>query len=593
VYQNYGTIQIRFNFLPILHMISKEILTTILKGQKKSTADIVIYTKKALEQKLPLQEYLVQEAIVDEDTLYTKTAEALGLPLAPLTGDKIDKSILEMIPAPLAETHYVVAYEITKEEIHLAMTDPNDIQTIEFIHRKTGLTPVISLTTPTAMKRVLRQYHDDLKKDIALPKLTEKQLRDPIALKKIAEELPIINIVKSILEHAVFEEASDIHIEPTDSAVNVRYRVDGILKHMMSLPKTVQSGINARIKILSSLKIDEHMAPQDGRFKIDMHDDRFAFRVSIMPVYNGEKIVMRLLHEGQKPLPLERLGFLKGPQKLVNDAIKKPHGVVLVTGPTGSGKTTTLYSVLGLLNKPEVNISTIEDPIEYHVAGINQSQTNPKAGFTFANGLRAFLRQDPDIIMVGEIRDEETAEIAIHAAMTGHLVLSTLHTNDAPTTLPRLLDMGIPPFLVAFTTNIIIAQRLVRRICNNCKKEVKINESELDELTHSVSGLNIQKLFKDNDIRLGTKEKEVKSITFYRGEGCSRCSLTGYKGRLGIYEVLEVTPTIETLINARATTEDIRKQARTEGMIVMLEDGMVKAKQGVTTIEEVLRVTRE
>lgn len=333
------------------------------------------------------------------------------------------------------------------------------------------------------------------------------------------------------------------------------------------------------------------MIPQDGRFKIQVQDDKLAFRVSIIPVYDGEKIVMRLLHEGAKPLSLDQLGLLEKPRAAVESAIKKPHGIILVTGPTGSGKTTTLYTVLGMLNQPGVNITTIEDPIEYRMAGVNQSQINPKVGFTFASGLRAFLRQDPNIIMVGEIRDKETAEIAIHAAMTGHLVLSTLHTNDAPTTLPRLIEMGVPPFLVAFTANIIMAQRLVRKICSFCKKEVKLDEAAVKELGTVLENNKMVALFKDK-----LPEEHKKNATnniFYKGEGCSRCGQTGFKGRIGIYEVLEVDDELAKKINERATADVIKLYARQKGMQTIAEDGLLKAKMGITTISEILRVTKD
>jgi type II secretory ATPase GspE/PulE/Tfp pilus assembly ATPase PilB-like protein len=361
----------------------------------------------------------------------------------------------------------------------------------------------------------------------------------------------------------------------------------------MSLPKNLTSGIIARIKILANLKIDEHMIPQDGRFKTQLEDEQVAFRVSTIPVYDGEKIVMRILHEGQKPLTLDQLGFLPEPRALVEEAIKKPHGMILVTGPTGSGKTTTLYSLLGILNTPDVNISTVEDPIEYHVQGINQSQINTRINYTFASGLRAFLRQDPDIIMVGEIRDQETADVAVHAAMTGHLVLSTLHTNDAPTTLPRLIDMGVPPFLVAFTTNIIVAQRLVRKICQHCKKEYTLQKHEIEELEKSFKTNEIDALFTAQKIKLTEKEKTLSAMKFYRGEGCVQCKKTGLKGRMGIYEVLSVDKELTQLINQRATAADIGDYARAHGMITMLQDGLIKAKQGLVTIEEVLEATRE
>lgn len=556
--------------------------------------DLAEYSSRAEKLRKPLEQFLVDEGIVDENELYTLAAKKLGVPFLNLKGREIKKEVLNLVPPTLAQAHNLIAFESDNEHVSLAMLDPLDIQTIEFIQRKTGLSPIASLTTPSDIRDALRRYHADLGDDLNIVQLSDGGAGGADAdLKKVAQELPIVNIVNSILEHAVYEGASDIHIEPSEKEMTVRYRVDGILRVVMSLPRTVQSGITARIKILSNLKIDEHMVPQDGRFKIQVQDEKLSFRVSIIPVYDGEKIVMRLLHEGQKPLSLDDLGFLTVQKALLETAMQKPHGMILVTGPTGSGKTTTLYSVLGILNKPEVNISTIEDPIEYHVSGINQSQVNTRAGFTFASGLRAFLRQDPNVIMVGEIRDAETAEIAIHAAMTGHLVLSTLHTNDAPTTLPRLLEMGIPPFLVAFTVNIIIAQRLVRKICEHCKKEFHLEKNAIVELEKAFDTEKLIPLFKDQDIPLKTEEKNLTSMIFYRGEGCVRCGNSGYKGRMGIYEVLDVDKELANKINARATADEIKTHAVKQGMITMLQDGLMKAKKGITTIEEVLRVSRD
>lgn len=551
------------------------------------------YKKKADRLGKHLEQYLIDEKIIDETELYTIIGQESGAPFVALKGIEIKKEDLNLIPAPLAQTHKIISFKQTPTEVFLAMLDPLDIQTIEFIRRKTGLNPNVHITAPGDIKDALRRYHADLKSEFGVQEVSDASSGDSKELKKAAEEVSIINIVNSIVEHAVFEGASDIHIEPTEKEVEVRYRVDGILKSVMTLPKDVKQAITARIKVLANLKIDEHMLPQDGRFKIKLQDDKFSFRVSIIPVYDGEKVVMRLLHEGQKPLSLDELGFLPGPKKIIKRAIKKPHGMVLVTGPTGSGKTTSLYSVLGMLNQPDVNISTIEDPIEYHVKGINQSQVNSRIGFDFAKGLRAFLRQDPDIIMVGEIRDKETAEIAIHAAMTGHLVLSTLHTNDAPTTIPRLLDMDIPPFLVAFTANVIIAQRLVRRICKHCKKEFKLDKKAINELLKITDAKKVRPLFKAHKIKLSTTEKNLQSMIFYRGEGCRRCGQSGYKGRVGIYEVMDITKEITEKINQRANAEELKKFTEKSGMITMLQDGLIKAKMGVTTIEEVLRVTRD
>lgn len=576
-------------------MLQDKLLQQILEEKYNiKPKDLKKYILDAKKIKKSLEQYLIDENIIDEVETYTQAAKKMKVPFITLKGKEIKKDILNLVPPPLAQAHKIVAFSATKEEMDIAMLDPTDIQTIEFIQRKTGLRPKVYLTTPEDIKDSLRRYHADLSQDLVIERLNEDQKEDGSKdLKKAAEELPVVNIVNTVLEHAVFEGASDIHIEPQEKEVSVRYRIDGVLKNVMTLPKTIQNGIIARIKILSNLKIDEHMLPQDGRFKIKIQDEKLSFRVSIIPVYDGEKIVMRLLHEGQKPLSLDQLGFLPGPKKIVESAIGRPHGMILVTGPTGSGKTTTLYSVLGILNKPKVNISTIEDPIEYHVKGINQSQINTRAGFTFASGLRSFLRQDPDIIMVGEIRDKETAEIAIHAAMTGHLVLSTLHTNDAPTTLPRLIDMDIPPFLVAFTANIIIAQRLVRKICEHCKKEFFLEKEAIAELEKTFGTKKIIELFKSQNIKLKSEEASLQTIIFFRGEGCRRCSDRGYKGRIGIYEVLEIDTGLITKINSKATAEEIGNYARENGMITMMQDGLIKAKQGITTIEEVLRVTRE
>ena len=516
-------------------MLSAKILKVALSKLSSKVGNRQMSQAKEKSSKLhkELEEVLISDSLIDENELYQKAAEILDVPFINLKGKEIKKDVLNIIPGPVAGTHQVVAFEKDKDQLKIAMTDPTDIQTIEFLHRKTGLDSKIYITTPSDLKDALRRYHAELKDEFLEVKQEGPSDRTtaPGDLKKAAEELPIINIVNSILEHAVYENASDIHIEPEEKEVLIRYRIDGILKAVMTLPKNVQNGIVARIKILSNLKLDEHMIPQDGRFKIQIQDEKLAFRVSILPVYDGEKIVMRLLHEGAKALTLDQLGFLENPKKIVESAIKKPHGMILVTGPTGSGKTTTLYSILGILNQPGVNISTIEDPIEYRVNGVNQSQTNPKVGFTFASGLRSLLRQDPNIIMVGEIRDQETADISINAAMTGHLVLSTLHTNDAPTTLPRLLDMGIPPFLVAYTVNIIIAQRLIRKICPYCKKEYILEGAALEELAKMFDIKKLAPLFKEH---IENFEDNSNSLSFFIGEGCLRCGQTGYKGRMGI-----------------------------------------------------------
>ncbi len=567
----------------------EEFQQLLTKKFKLTPAAIATYVEEAHNKGRDLETFIVEKNVVKEDTLYDAIASEYGLSRISLKGRDIPDDVLNELPEAFAEAHSIIAFERSNDTLKIALTDPTDVQTIEFIRRKSRKNLETFIASPRDIRETLRKYHSDLKQELTQHAMSA----DPADLKKAAEELPIINIVKTILEHSVFENSSDIHIEPTELDLVVRFRIDGILREMMHLPKAVQSGIVARIKILSNLKIDEHMIPQDGRFKISVQGETLSFRVSIIPVYDGEKIVMRLLHEGQKPLTLDELGFLPGIKELVEEAIEKPHGMVLVTGPTGSGKTTTLYSILGMLNQPDVNICTIEDPIEYHVSGINQSQINPKAGFTFASGLRAFLRQDPDIIMVGEIRDKETAEIAIHAAMTGHLVLSTLHTNDAPTTIPRLLDMDIPPFLVAFTSNIIIAQRLVRKICSNCKESFKLESKELKQLHTIIDKSKLLALFKQYKVSLTGKEKSLESFTFYRGKGCKKCEGSGYKGRVGIYEVMVIDPGLQKIINTKANANDIKEYATKQGMLTLFQDGIIKAKNGITTIEEILRATKD
>jgi type IV pilus assembly protein PilB len=375
----------------------------------------------------------------------------------------------------------------------------------------------------------------------------------------------------------------------------VRYRIDGILHDAMSLPKQTLPGIIARIKVLSNLKLDEHRLPQDGRFKIEKEDYKISFRVSVLPVFDGEKVVMRLLDESAKGLTLEKMGLWGRALEIVHKEIKRPNGMILVTGPTGSGKTTTLYTIMDIINTPEVNISTVEDPVEYRMPRINQTQVNSKIGMTFAAALRSLLRQDPDILMVGEIRDKETLEIAIHSAMTGHLVLSTLHTNSAAGALPRMLDMGAEPFLVASTTNVIVAQRLVRKICSECRMEYSLSEKEIKILSANFKMDEILEFMKNTEVLKGkikTSDK-LSSIKFFKAKGCEQCNHEGYHGRVGIYEVLEVDPDIQKLITERTSADGIEKRAKEKEMVTMIEDGFVKAAQGVTTIEEILRVTKE
>jgi type IV pilus assembly protein PilB len=551
----------------------------------------------AEQQKKKLGDLLLEKKLVSEGDLRKLYSYILGIPFVNLEKEIIAPDILQIIPEPIAKKYGIVAFEKDGGNLKVAMKNPEDLQTIDFIKKKTGLKITPCLTTEESIQIILKQYEKSLKAEFG--DIISKEAEDVSAegdnLEKIAEDLPIIRIVDTLIKHAILQSASDIHIEPDEKEVRVRYRIDGVLHDAMTLPKQVLDGLVARIKVLSNLKLDEHRLPQDGRFKIEKEGYKISFRVSILPVFEGEKIVMRLLDESSKGLTLEKMGLTGDALEKVHRQIKRPNGMVLVTGPTGSGKTTTLYTVMDILNTPDVNISTVEDPVEYRMPRINQTQVNTKIGMTFAAALRSLLRQDPDIIMVGEIRDGETMQIAIESAMTGHLVLSTLHTNSAAGTLPRLLDMGSEAFLVATTANVIIAQRLVRKLCAECKTPYNLNEKEIKTLSATFDMDTTLAMLKKTAPLKGiiTDKSNWKNMTLYRPKGCEQCNNEGYKGRLGIFEVLEVTEAIGKLITSNATADDIEKKARQDGMMTMSEDGFCKAAQGLTSIEEILRVTKE
>lgn len=588
-------------FLLDLNLISKEKLS-----EKE---------KKAAKNNVSLDKVLIDDGLISKEELGKINAYIMGIPFVDLKESEIDPKILQIIPEQIARQYNAVSFDKQGSKLRVAMLDPNDLQFIDFVGKKTGLEVVPCLTDEEGIRKALLLFQKSLKAEFGDlvgnaevgddgERLVIKNEGEEGAgeaqsgqdLKKAAEDLPVVKIVDTLLKHAILEGASDIHIEPEEKDVVTRFRIDGVLHDAMTLPRVILPGIVARIKVLANLKIDEHRLPQDGRFKVESPDYKVAFRVSIIPVFDGEKIVMRLLNESQgSVLTLEQMGFRTRDYGVISAEIEKPNGMILVVGPTGSGKTTTLYTILGILNKPGVNISTLEDPIEYRMARVNQSQINSKINFTFASGLRALLRQDPDIIMVGEIRDGETAELAVHAALTGHLVLSTLHTNSAAGTLPRITDMGIENFMVASTVNVILSQRLVRRVCKECSEEYHLDKETLESISQRLDIEKLADILKKEDI---VKEdyKNAKelwmNIPFKRGKGCSKCR-GGYKGRMGIYEVLQVTDEIKRLINSRANAEEIENQGIKEGMTTMLEDGVIKAAQGITTIEEVVRVTKE
>jgi type IV pilus assembly protein PilB len=571
----------------------KEIKKIVEESKLVPKEQLAEVWKKIQTEDTDLAKYLINKNIVSENLLYEAIGSHFKIPFIDLRRMTIRKDILMIIPETIVQTYQIAAFDRAETELKIATTDPKNLQIIEFLKKKTGLKIKVHITTPASIKEVLSLFHKGLSSEFRkITKGGETEIEKTENLKQLAQDLPIVRIVDTLLEYAIFEEASDIHIEPTEKDILIRYRVDGILREVMKLPKNLQPGIIARIKVLSNLKIDEHRLPQDGRFKVSTSEYKISFRVSIIPVFDGEKIVLRLLNESAKILSLEQIGFQLDALEAVNLSIKKPQGMVLVTGPTGSGKTTTLYTIMNMVNKPGVNISTIEDPVEYRMPKINQSQVKPRIGFTFANGLRSLLRQDPDIIMVGEIRDNETAEIATHAAMTGHLVLSTLHTNDAVTTLPRLEEMGVPAFLIASTTNIVIAQRLVRKICTNCVQSYTLSEKAIKELRNKMNLDIIFQVLEKKGIIIDSKIP-FESLLFYKGKGCKQCNNSGYKGRIGIFETLVVTKEISQMIVNKESTSKILKAATDKGMLTIIQDGFIKAKNGITTIEEVLRATQE
>ena len=512
-------------------------------------------------------------------------SELISVPWVDLTTIPIAPQALSLVPESVARKYNLIPFEVSdiEKKLKVAMENPLDLEAIEFLEKKTALKiiPSISLKADI-VKAVEISYAQGLSPDVvAALKEVEPTVRT-IKAEEIADlikEAPIAKIVSTILEYAIRSRASDVHIEPQEVRTRVRYRVDGILHEKLTLPKVIHDSLVSRIKILSGLKIDEKRIPQDGRFNFSLAEEEVDLRVSTLPTVHGEKVVMRLLKKTGGLPKLPELG-LRGPQlKLVEEAYSKPYGIVLVTGPTGSGKSTTLYSVLSGLNKPGVNIVTLEDPVEYQIQGINQVQVNPLAGLTFATGLRAFLRQDPNIILVGEIRDNETTSLALQAALTGHLVFSTLHTNDAATAIPRLIDLGAEPFLIASVLNVIIAQRIVRLICRHCKMSY-VASAEVIQNIRDVLGDTLPEKFKDQNA----------TITLYKGKGCNECGSSGYLGRIGIFEVLTVSSIINKLILKQSPAIDILKQASSEGFITMKHDGYLKVIEGLTTIEEVLRV---
>ena len=593
--------------------IPDSLVEKLLKNSGKVTDEqLKSLREREKTEKKPLQDLALKDNLLNEKELTKLYADEIDIPLVELVAKDIKKDILKSLPERIARQYHAVVFDEDTDGIKLvAMEDPDDIQAINFLHKQLGDNIRIYITTSTLLQAALDQYRgENISSELTQVMAGEEASEDTgeeVSEDDLAEDSPIAQSVNLIIEYGVKAGASDIHIEPREEYVLVRYRIDGLLREANKLPRKTLGALVSRIKILSNLKIDEHRAPQDGRFKVQVGGLVYALRVSTLPIVDGEKVVMRILNESTKAASLEELGFWGTAKETVEHAIVQPHGMILVTGPTGSGKSTTLFSVLSMLNSPTTNISTVEDPVEYRIPGVNQTQVNPVAGMTFTNGLRALLRQDPNVIMVGEIRDKETAELGVQAALTGHLVFSTLHTNNAATCLPRLLDMGIEPFLIASTVRAVVGQRLVRRLCVNCREKFSPTEADLKQLTKTfgLDKAEIMKRLHDYEVRalegnigktvkdLGSTETKITTLWKAHLDGCTACNHTGYKGRMGIYEVLHNSETIQTLIVSNATSDKIQTAAIEEGMLTMQLDGLVKALRAETTIEEILRVTAE
>jgi len=561
--------------------IADEKLNEILIGPGHiSRADFKSALKEAKENKKDLTSVLIEKDLITDEHLGRLIAEELGYSFINLRKEKIDEEVLNLIPELVARSKGVIAFAKKEKGIKVGMINPKDLKIKHLIEKRAGQKVLPYFITKRDLQIAFSQYKPSLKDEFE--KVFQK-IKDKTLIREQRDTLTI-KMVDLLLQYGYQNKASDVHIEPHLKKVLIRFRIDGVLHKVLEIPKDLHELILMRIKILAKMRTDEHRAAQDGKIRFKTLQEMVDVRVSVVPIVEGENIVMRLLSSKSREFSLTGLGLSEVNFKKVQRAIKSPHGMILVTGPTGCGKTTTLYAIMRILNKPRVHIATIEDPVEYDIEGVSQIQVNPKTNLTFAKGLRAIVRQDPDIIMVGEIRDEETAGIAVNSALTGHLVLSTLHTNDAPTTLPRLLDMGIEPFLVASTVNVAIAQRLVRKICEKCRASRKLTDSE-KRVIENDSHLK--------DILKNRGYKNLNKVLLFEGRGCKVCGNTGFSGRTGIFEVLEMADNIKDLIIKHASSDEIMKIAQKNGMTTMFEDGIEKVFQAMTTLEEILRVTKE
>lgn len=552
----------------------KDLYKLLLQNELVSEDDLKKAQEQSDSERITFYDSLLKNDLISDENLGRLIADYLKLPFILLSSVSIPEKLLRYIPEPVARAQKTIVFGEKDNTLKIATSRERNTVFEGLLSKKTDKKIEMYFATPRDIDQALSLYKKELQK--TFDDLLKQQLSDA---GKSDSEAPITQMVDTLIEYAYEDRASDIHIEPEEDQSIIRFRIDGILHSVLVLPSSLHDQVVTRIKVLAKLRTDEHLGAQDGKLQVKLEEEELDVRVSIVPVVNGEKVVMRLLSSKNRQFSLTDLGMNENDMKKVKNGFTKPFGMVLSTGPTGSGKTTTIYAILKILNTKEKNIATIEDPVEYDIKGINQIQVNAKTNLTFAEGLRSILRQDPDIIYVGEIRDNETADIAINSAMTGHLVVSTLHTNDAATALPRLYDLGIEPFLVASTINTIIAQRLVRKICDNCKASSVMSFEDMTKLF----SIDLIKKHFDNS----------KEIRVFAGKGCNVCHKTGYVGRVGIFEILELSDVIKKLVTQKADSDVIAKQAIAEGMTTMMDDGLDKIQLGVTTVEEVLRVTTE
>jgi type IV pilus assembly protein PilB len=558
-----------------MEKFSEKLIDYLVKGDFITQEQALDFQKLSEIRKISFEEVLLEKEIFTDQQLGQVIADIHQWKFVDLTQEVIDKQVLNLIPAEVAKAQNVIAFGLNGERIKIAMGNPDNSTLVHLLQKTLGRPVIIYFSTPQAIKKSLYHYQKEIKDRFA--KLIESHAQE--AAFGEARDSAIVKIVDLLFWEGYKKGASDIHIEPQLNIVSIRFRIDGVMHDIVSLPKAIHTLLVTRLKVLSKLRTDEHQAPQDGKIQFKFEDENADIRVSILPTTKGENIVLRLLSETSGSYSLEELGLAERDYNILRENIKKPWGLILATGPTGSGKTTSLYAILKILNRREVHIATIEDPVEYNMDNLTQVQVNPKAKLTFASGLRSIVRQDPNIIMVGEIRDEETASIAVNSAMTGHLVLSTLHTNDAATTLPRLSDMKIQPFLVSSTVNIAIAQRLLRKICQKCIYSYEVTPAELQK---TVNQSVVEQL-----------SQGKPKILLYKGKGCPVCHNSGYSGRIGVFEVLEMSNDIRELILKNADSDQIKTKAIEAGMTTMFEDALAKVRRGVTTVEEMLRVIKD